>query len=174
MDAIRFLRGEIRDPFGRNVWDIMHFTPNEWESCHSVIQWVFPTRTQSKFNPAAPVIPVDYILSKEEIEDGQHVVNQLLYRFLSRYGVNWDDVTGKFYVENESVTARTFRSDNHNMLRITRIIECLGIFQLYLVREQLINFLLYDIAIRYKHQLTSETVAYWVAAWENKQHLINR
>ncbi len=51
-----FLAGRGRGSGGRTVADVLAFTPLEIERVHDFVQWLFPNRTPSRFNPEAPVL----------------------------------------------------------------------------------------------------------------------
>lgn len=54
--ACAFLRGDCADDNGRYIFDYRKFTPEQMETEHGYIQWMFPTDQPSKFNPSAPLL----------------------------------------------------------------------------------------------------------------------
>jgi hypothetical protein len=156
---IQFYLGEAPDSSGRTIAEILDFTYQEQEAVHDYIQWLFPLREASAFNPRAPV------LSQQDIATfrGSEVLRrQLLAAFkkmLAFYGfeIAWAEgdspifaaktASSKKYVLSaakiETVPGgRVVRSadwkersgwltpHNHNYLRITRILTCLGLLGL--------------------------------------------
>lgn len=175
MNFIEFLQGEGTDSKGRTFQDYVEFSPEQWEDCHDHMQWAFPTRTVSAYNPNAPAVPEDYIFQYEQ--EVQSSIFHLLERYLDSLNINieMDRVIGcsigwkadeDDYVLNPWVGPR-----NHNMLRMTRVLEALGIFEMEDAQEALFNFLIYDIAVNHS-DISATTVAFWVAAKENKLHLL--
>lgn len=54
-------------------------------------------------------------------------------------------------------------SNPHNNLRISRILECLGIFELYWYQNEFIRFLLHEIfQTRELEKLDETLVGYWI------------
>jgi hypothetical protein len=53
---LSFHRGEGTDGRGRTLAQIQSLSHDQMESIHDFIQWMFPTRGRSAYNPAAPVL----------------------------------------------------------------------------------------------------------------------
>ena len=53
---IEFYRETGSDARGRNLERIWAYSDNEMEYHHDFIQWLFPLREPSQFNPDAPVL----------------------------------------------------------------------------------------------------------------------
>src|SRR5258708_250993 len=51
-----FYRGTGTDHNGRTLADIWAYSDAELESIHDFIQWLFPLREPSQFNPEAPLL----------------------------------------------------------------------------------------------------------------------
>ena len=176
MEFINFLLGVGVDGRGRTLADYKAFNSFMWEECHDHIQWAFPTKTPSAYNPNAPVIPDDFVF------DGDYRVKQAILDLMTEYMKSLHITIApadsgrnfvKFIYEPETeYQLHWVNWRDHNMKRLTRLIECLGIFDLKEVQRDLFEFLVYEIAVRYRPRLSSVTVAYWVAAWENKGHLL--
>ncbi len=171
LPAIAFLKAQGCDQSGRMVADYLNWPAPMWEACHDHMQWAFPTRNPSAFNPNAPLIPADFVFDGDP--DVKATIGLLFLGYLDSLHlefkggvVNWEDGA-----EPEG-TPFWMDSRDHNTLRMTRVLECLGIFGLTQHQEALYNFLVFTVAKCYFHTLNAKTVAFWVAAKENKLHLV--
>lgn len=172
LDFEAFLLGKGVDGCGRTLKDYMSFDDARWEQCHDHIQWAFPSRIMSAFNPNAPVVPADYVF--DGCPDVQAAIKCLMFRYLQSLHIH-PHFSGYEYVKPSVYDAHRngwVHYRNHNLRRITRLIECLGIFGLKHEQQSFVEFLLYDFVIYYGHEIPASTIVYWVAAWENKQHLL--
>lgn len=129
-----FYSGGIPDCEGRLFDDILSFSDEELEKYHDYIQWIFPTDEPSRFNKNAP------LLTEVELEDFQKskVVQANFFKALSRimkfYGLNvaFDKnnrliLFEKAYNFEERIN-KWCKSNNHNLLRITRILKSTVLF----------------------------------------------
>jgi Opioid growth factor receptor (OGFr) conserved region len=108
-DVVAFLEGAGRDAAGRSVYEVLAFGLGPLEARHDFIQWLFPLPTPSRALPDAPV------LSASEIESLR--VSHIAQTNLAAAAATM----GRFY----TVTDHWLQPDNHNHLRITRIIKSL-------------------------------------------------
>lgn len=130
---IDFYRGDGVDDAGRTIAEVLAFDHRRLEGVHDFIQWLFPTATQSQFNANAPLLDEETaavfrsdILIRERMQEALGVM-------LEFYGL-------QLHVSDEAVLVRrgaNYRArrrnwlntmpgmTNHNMLRITRILESL-------------------------------------------------
>jgi hypothetical protein len=126
---IQFYSGEAHDSSGRTIAGILDFTYQEQEAVHDYIQWLFPLREASAFNPRAP------LLSQQDIETfrGSEVLQkrllEALKKMLAFYGF---EIQGGRVVRSAAWEERSgwLTPHNHNYLRITRILTCLGLLGL--------------------------------------------
>jgi len=100
-------------PDGYTFWEIMNWDNKKWEATHDFIQWVFPTRRGSQFVLDAPVLNDEVI----KIFRRKDMRERILTAFTRMKGFLRDgpNLNG----DNEWWIA------SHNMLRITRVLECL-------------------------------------------------
>jgi hypothetical protein len=109
VEVVQFLNGSGIDRRGRSLDDILAWPDHQLEIRHDYIQWLFPLSAASISVPGAPV------LSEGDIEairsDAAAQAN--LLRALARMRL--------FYAR----TAHWLTPNNHNHLRITRIISSL-------------------------------------------------
>ena len=173
---IAFLLGAAPDPYGRTLQDYLAFSEEDWEAQHDVIQMAFPTMTQSKFHPNQPFLSADFSiadLTTDAYQRCRAAISLLLHSYLKSLRVE--------FLVNHNVPSFVLRggsylywadSRNHNTLRLTRILECLGIFGMTNIQHGLHNFLVYEIAAQSTESISAKTVAFWVAAKENNLHLL--
>ena len=127
---VRFYLGEGPDSEGRFLRDIRSWDARRLESVHDYIQWLFPLRTFSRFNPDAPILDdelVGQFLADERLRA------ELLASFrqlLAFYGFDYHEQAGRPTVALAHDAAARQRHwlnpGNHNLLRITRILSCLS------------------------------------------------
>ena len=129
---IEFYSGRGTDTDGRFLRDLRRWDFNRLEIVHDYIQWLFPLRVRSQFNPDAPLLDEDTIrrfLGDDGSEAGvAGVVSSRCSRFT---GSSLHEENGQPAVETgpDWETRQRqwlFFGDNHNLLRITRILTCLG------------------------------------------------
>lgn len=112
------------DPQGRTLVAIQQLTDSEMESGHDFIQWMFPLRTRSKFNPKAPTLTTDDLkLLRDNFTAREHMMASLnrIRRFL---GLPPAAGSGRSELWATG-------SMNHNLRRITRVITSLRLFGLH-------------------------------------------
>ena len=113
-----FLSGEGPDSRGRMLCDILLKDDLWWEKTHDYIQWVFPTREKSVYNPLAPVV-------HDPNKIATPFMRESLFRFLDFLNRNRDS---------------WIRKGNHNQLRISRVLASLLLFR---YKEEASNLFLY-------------------------------
>jgi hypothetical protein len=104
-----YLAGSGRDGRGRTIEDVLALSDNELESVHDYVQWLFPLPTRSAAQPSAPILTTE--VSDAVRNDPTAVAN------LNRAAERMLD----FYRDTKGWLSR----DDHNHLRITRIIQSL-------------------------------------------------
>jgi hypothetical protein len=173
---IDFLLGGSPDLHGRMVSEYLQFTPTEWESQHDVIQMAFPTKTQSRFHPGQPFMPADFYpyahIPAADYQRCKATISLLLHSYLKSLWVEFLINHGQVTLTCTSPYPYWAASADHNTLRLTRILECLGIFGMVNIQTALHDFLVYNIAINNSDRIHAITLAFWVAAKENKLSLL--
>lgn len=109
---IEFLKGTGKDNQGRTLNEILGWSDTELEHSHDTIQWLFPLSELSQFNLDAPVLTKNDLveLKTEEVQKG-------IIKAFDRFAL--------FYNNPQWLTP-----NNHNYLRLTRILKCLGLANL--------------------------------------------
>eukprot|EP00440_Ansanella_granifera_P007362 gb/GFBE01007973.1/.p1 GENE.gb/GFBE01007973.1/~~gb/GFBE01007973.1/.p1 ORF type:complete len:214 (+),score=36.26 gb/GFBE01007973.1/:1-642(+) len=131
---VPFLRGEGPDDSGRTLEEILSWNDNMMERVHNYVQWIFPTDEQSKFNYGAPLMTPE--VQRFCRQDPVILANfdKTLTRFLAFLGLEMHGEPGKLRVSRaaffDSRVPDCWVSmggmGNHNWLRISRVLHCLG------------------------------------------------
>lgn len=126
---------------------------NEWfEKTHDYIQWLFPLNETSMFNLSAPILTPEDV---EEIKNSSVGIDNLIratFRFVE-------------FLNLYSDHPKWLSINNHNYLRITRMLKCLNIFDLdylaIIIYNRLHNIF---IANQYNNKISMESLNYWFEA----------
>lgn len=127
MNLVSFYRGEARDNRGRMLQEIWSWSEAELEGCHDYIQMLFPLKEPSQFAMHVPLLDdaaAERFRSDPVIRDNLRRSFRVMLRF---YGFRLDEKTGEV-VEADNFAERApewLFPEDHNHLRITRILKCL-------------------------------------------------
>ncbi len=138
---ILFLENKGGCVYGRRLSDIWRWDNDRLESCHTYIQWLFPTDIESSAIPGSPV------LTKEELEHirvpcaAQANMRASFGVFLCFLGLERKE--GGFIERGDFESrAEIWLSDNnHNYLRISRVLRSLSLAGLNKEAGALYDFL---------------------------------
>lgn len=100
--------------WGLHLSDILSAPDQWWEKCHCFIQILFPNPIPSNMNPDAPIID-DFSVFNGVYK---YSVSVAVNRFLRFLGIGL--FTNLSYRHNRVM--EWFRPDNHNILRVTRLL----------------------------------------------------
>lgn len=103
------------------------FRNKDWvyiDGCHDFVQYAFPNREPSKFNPDAPLVSDDLL---EYIESNPWVKN-VIHMYLTQFTFGMKEFLNHYLGDNPPEM-------DHNYLRITRIIKCLKLFEHRLLND---------------------------------------
>ena len=131
---IQFYKGKITDSKGRWIHDIQNWDNDRLEYTHDYIQWLFPLREKSRFNPKAPILEQEQINAfKTDLVLRDNLIKSFI-NMLKFYGFEYTTVS-KGIVINFSEEWKTRKRNwlskgNHNHLRITRILASMRILGL--------------------------------------------
>ena len=148
--GIAFLSGKGTDHLGRTVNDYLKFTHEEWEACHNHVQWAFPTHIPSKYNPECPVLD---LVKMQQMDDDT----------FAKCFENLDALYNSFY-KHIILYNHWMRTNDHNHLRISRILICLGLFGVVELRNNLFDLLL-GLVAENPFMVTSDTLKFWHEAY---------
>lgn len=126
---VKFYTGDGLDQHGRIFNEILQKDNEWWEDCHDHIQWVFPLKEPSRFNPDAPLLTDEdiNILSKDKI--AQLRIKAAYNKFMLFLGFNKSFTYlpgGRWELVNDGHP--WLSACDHNHLRISRAIRCFRFF----------------------------------------------
>ncbi len=160
-----FLRDSRPDNRGRTLTDIWAYSDDELEEIHDFIQWLFPLRDASRFNPEAPLLTDADIAEVRADPNARANLRRSFEVFLAFLGLRLEN--GR--VERAADFARkdeVWRYPNHNWLRISRVLQSLRLLGL---EEESRAFFAFLKAMRESGAsgITAETFGYWEQAAED-------
>jgi len=119
---------------GRTLEDMLGVSNHAFESEHTVIQWMFPLKDPSNFNPDAPLLTEEDIAKwNEESMEGAVLRNNLALsfaRFVRFLGLVYEDGEVKMGDDFATCQKTVWDGFNHNFLRITRCLASLRLLGL--------------------------------------------
>mmetsp|Transcript_52736 Transcript_52736/g.83707 ORF Transcript_52736/g.83707 Transcript_52736/m.83707 type:complete len:209 (-) Transcript_52736:55-681(-) len=147
---LAYFRGEGKDTEGRALAETRTWDFDRMEMVHNYVQWWFPTNEQSMFNMDAPFFSPE--LQKEFREDLrlQQELRENLKRFCSFLGFECacDETgcvnkiaVGAHFQERVPDCWSSMMGGNHNWLRISRVLLCLGLANMPTERDALMECL---------------------------------
>jgi hypothetical protein len=157
-----FYRGVGTDDRGRTLTAMWGFSDEQLESIHDFIQWMFPLREPSRFNPDAPLLnDADVAEFRADPRLRAHLRRSLAV-FLAFVGLRLD---GGRVVEAADFRrkASVWRHPNHNWLRVSRVLASTRILALEDESRAFFAFLK-DLRDGGASGITPETFAYWETA----------
>lgn len=135
------------DDAGRYITNIIGFTSDELEFTHDYIQWLFPLPEPSAYAPDAPLLDEETLA---EFRTNENLTKSLSYcagmmKWFYRFNNHW------------------VNKNNHNYLRISRIIRCLALVGLTTTAKCFYDDV--EALVKYHDgEVTPETLKYWEAA----------
>lgn len=155
---IDFYEGTGTTHAGLTWYDFINLSHEDLESKHDYIQWVFPNPNKSAFLKYAPVLTIQqsYIL-RSVYSDKILTATDIMMDF---YGLGGEVSPRPEYWD------RWITENNHNFLRLTRIIKFLSLTGFDREAFSLLHKLLIlrESSPKYKEIITEETISYWKAA----------
>jgi len=165
--AVDFYQGKIKHPRGVTLEDIWGWNDGQLEFEHTYIQWLFPLPEMSRAEPESPILTARDIQRFEENDELKAKLLksfQLLLRFYG-FGLRYElqdkavpivEQTDQFGVRAQ----RWLNANNHNYLRITRILRSLTLLGLTIEARSFFAAL-QRVYIKYNKQISSYTYEYW-------------
>jgi hypothetical protein len=136
----RFYRGRGLDGQGRSFEVSLAMSDEDWEAGHNHIQWMFGLPEPSRMQPDSPVMTAkDIEVFRTDTEIGLNI---------QRAFDRWMSFLGK--------TSRWKRTQDHNHLRITRVLRFLTLMGLNAEADQLLTF-----ATENHPSLPERTARFW-------------
>ena len=159
-----------RDDRGRTLDEIRGWPDDRLETVHDFIQWMFPTEHASAVNPSAPLVTPTTIEAFARDPALRDRLRQSLDRMLMFYGLRRDASGGgtRIEIDFDGFSARAsnwLHPDNHNHLRLTRMMQSLGALGLGDEARALRRCLVTDIYEGPgRERVTPRTYMFWLAA----------
>ncbi len=119
---LAFYRGEGRTDHGYTFDGIIAWADDVWEDVHNYIQWMFPNDQRSAFYPEAPILTPAVIKLWSADPTLQEHLGLAFDRWLRFVGVERDGTGFRF---REPTNLEVWGDQNHNWLRITRVLKSL-------------------------------------------------
>lgn len=148
---IQFYRNKCTTDSGHYLSDILKWDAKQWEACHDFIQWAFPLTEPSAYNPNAPLLSEDEINVFKLSKDIQMTITSIVERAKRFLG---------FYSKEKP---HWFKSRDHNMLRVTRILRFLNLVGRSEDMMEIYSWLINQ-DIKFPNIVSEETISYWVDA----------
>lgn len=165
---VSFYLGRSRDNNGRRLEDIWAWDNHKLEETHDYIQWLFPLRKMSQFNPKAPTltsVTIDAFRNNDELKRRLGISLDVMLKF---YGLESTvGLDGMIEISKApDFDARSLdwiTTGNHNFLRVTRILKSLQILGLSDWSHALFACL-NKIYGKYSNEIGERTLSFWKSA----------
>jgi opioid growth factor receptor-like protein len=159
------------DRNGRTLREILGWNDSTLEAVHDYIQWVFPTRQPSGVNPSAPLVTAETVRAFAADATLRGALLDAFSRMLRFYGLRRlvrEDGSVRVEIDDGRFADRAenwLRPDNHNHLRLTRIVQSLGTLGLAEDAKALQRCLVHDIGEgATADRVSAATVRFWRTA----------
>lgn len=158
---INFYNNQGKDNKGREFKAILRWSDHELEHTHDYIQWLFPLQEASQFNPHAPILDDATLECFASSFDLRSNAAQAFHAMMDFYGLSHID--GVCRLDNQKF--KWITPNNHNFLRLTRIIKFLVLIDMNLFARALYKTLL-DITISTseRKEIMMESMGFWAEA----------
>lgn len=103
--------------------DILRFSDEEMEKCHDFIQWFFPTITPSAYDNLAPLLNQETIELLKDDAVFQARFSMGLKRIFRFWRLQYRGDGKNLILLNISSKRFWMEYDNHNLLRMSRVME---------------------------------------------------
>jgi hypothetical protein len=162
---VAFYLNQRPDSEGRMIEQIWSWDYESLEYTHDYIQWLFPLKQRSRFNPDAPLLNEAAIQAFRTNEPLRSHLRQSFEVMLGFYGLQCNErgngqievTKSDKYRERKTVW---LKRGNHNYLRITRILTSLNLLGLEDYAQAFFNGL-DQIYSEQSDRIGSETYAFW-------------
>ncbi len=160
---VRYYSGAGTDGRGRTLAETQALDAERMEYYHDFIQWMFPLREPSQYNPDAPTLTDLDIAAFRARPELRANLGGSFVAFLKFLGLEY---AGGSVRPSGPARPKVFEIPNHNWLRITRVLLCLKI--LGLDDEARAFFAYLQSVYEGGGGVTRQTFDYWKAAAEGK------
>ena len=151
-DLTDFYSGDGKTkPEGFSFVDILAASNEEWEDSHSFIQWVFPLKEASLYNPNAPLLTEEDIVEFSSNKEIRKNVETMFIRALDFF----------FPQDLEEIIKPAWVTEiDHNHLRITRVINSLKLMGFKTLSITFFNRVM-KVVDMYPDAINSNTLDFW-------------
>ena len=157
---LRFFRNEDAPQIPHRHENIVVFDDSQMEMYHDFIQWIFPTKQQSRMHPEAPIIDdrfaeqlcADECANKNFCKSCQRYLNYMNF-----------DCEGDCHIVESTREIPFYKLPYHNFLRITRMLDSLN-----QTGHQACSMAVYEkmfevLRTASQHWIHTDTLRYWKA-----------
>jgi hypothetical protein len=159
---VDFHRGTGTDDQGRTLADLWRFSDEEFELIHDFIQWMFPLREPSQYNPRAPILIEADIAEFQANEVLRDNLRRSFEMFLAFVGLSYHEAKVA-RAEDFEQKRQIWQYPNHNWLRITRVLASTRTLGLDVESDAFFAFLK-ELRDGGATGITNETFHYWNCA----------
>ena len=164
---VRFYAGRGTDSSNRTIEQIWAFSHLQLEMVHDFIQWLFPLPNASAYNPDAPLLTQRTALAFRTSEELQGRLGRSIELMLRFYGFETVRAAdGAKHPKTKEFSERSrnwITPNNHNHLRLTRILESTRLLGFEEFSRALFSSL-DEISIRHANEISARTVDFWRSA----------
>lgn len=167
---IDFYRGQQPDIVGRKIDEIWAFNHESLERVHDYIQWLFPSAKASQFNANAPLLDTETTQLFRSDANLKELLLKSLELMLTFYGLALDTSLGATPTIGKAANYAERQGNwqdapmpgylNHNLLRLSRILEALRVLGLENHSTALYNCLA-AIQLEEPSKIPAKTLFYW-------------
>lgn len=156
-----FYNGKISTPEGLFIDDVLAFTQDQFENNHHFIQWLFPIPTASFYNLQSPRLTKKAAKELGRQKEFREKMKESFQFMCKCYELTISYNNGDICIKPTSeFTGYWLTPNNHNHLRITRILECLSNIGLIDYAKAFLSCLLY-LCNEYPACVTKRTITFW-------------
>jgi hypothetical protein len=164
---LAFYRGGGVDAAGRTLEQILAWHDDMLEYVHDYVQWLFPLRIPSSFHREAPILDDEVVRQFLSGPVLRRALVRSLDRMLTFYGLTRRETADGPIIERAASFEQRRKvwlwPNNHNHLRLTRIVTCLRELGLWDEARALRSCLM-EIAALEPGVVTAATLRYWASA----------
>ena len=150
-----FLSGFTKDDKHRTITDILAYNKWQLEYRHDYIQLVFPTDEQSMHSLLPPISDDDIICLREN-EDALNNI-RTMYKHMLLF---WKIDDNHLNIWNKNIRRHWNNKNNHNHLRMTRVLKSLKLLQLDEEYDDFCRRINYIILVP-ECKISTETINIW-------------
>lgn len=156
-----------KDHNGRSLSQVLSYFDSILENSHDIVQWVFPTKEPSQFFKNAPVLSNEDIEAFKKNDDAKKNMQTAFQRYMKFYGIAVGEDSELKKSDNWTWRKREWlKANNHNHLRLTRILKSLKLFGLDDEAKELYIFLIDLSSTNEGKCFSPQTIKFWKEALE--------